>query len=255
MPSRHTGIVSAAARLKSGERGRVRGALVNGFGALCLAMVLLVILYSLLFAGPSLPALPALASPLGICAAVAGMGLILLAVWLFTRVVADCAADLGEHSQPQSEDHIVIVPVRGIHPGTIAALDYARSLGDDIRAVYVETDTDSTETMLTRWGQEATGIPLIVLDSPRRTVTEPLLAYIDALERGPSAARVTVVLPELVTTSGVAKLLPGPMELVLKGALLSRERASITSVRRLRRLLVEKQSEPREAAGQQLTVR
>jgi hypothetical protein len=168
-------------------------------------------------------------------------------------MVADCGDGVVERSRTAEVNHIVIVPVRGVHPGAVAALDYARSVGDDVRAVYVEIDGESTETVLMNWGQQATETPLMVLESPRSSVMEPLVAYIDALERGTNGARVTVVLPELVTTRVWARLLPSPLELALKGALLSRDRVAITSVRRVPRPLLEARPEPREAAGQLAT--
>jgi len=250
MLSRERRIVSAEARPKSGERGRARTALINGFGALGIAMVLLVILYSRFWTGAPPPAFPSLTSPLGICAGLAVLGLVLLAAWCFCRSVADCADEVDAAAGMRDGKHIVIVPVCGVHPGTMAALDYARCLGEDVRAVFVETDAQSAETIVASWAQESAGTPLMVLDSPRNSVTEPLLAYIDALERGPNNARVTVVLPELVTTRGLARLLPGPMELALKGALLCREGVAITSIRSLRHPFANARPESRDAAGQ-----
>lgn len=90
--------------------------------------------------------------------------------------------------------HIVVVPIAGIHRAVAATLAYARSLSDDIRAVHVAVDPAETEKIKARWEKWDIGIPLIVLPSPYRSLTAPLLGYIDGIQKKEKATVVTVVI-------------------------------------------------------------
>ncbi|MEX1143242.1 MAG: APC family permease [Anaerolineales bacterium] len=93
----------------------------------------------------------------------------------------------------------VIIPVSGVHRGTLAAVRYAQSLGKDVTAVHVATDAEEGERLLLKWQQWTEDINLVILGSPYRLLYEPLLRYIKtvAAEAGPNEV-VTVVVPEFV---------------------------------------------------------
>src|SRR5262249_40455915 len=67
-----------------------------------------------------------------------------------------------------------------------------------IIAVHVTDDVAAGERLKARWDQAGLGVDLVILESPYRTLTGPLLAYIDALEsqQAPGTSVVTVLLPE-----------------------------------------------------------
>src|SRR5918912_1585759 len=79
--------------------------------------------------------------------------------------------------------HRIIVPVSGIHRGVLPALDYARSLssngGHEITAVYVEINPENTEEVRKQWAVWGGGVPLTVLHSPFRSITSPLINFIN----------------------------------------------------------------------------
>ena len=61
------------------------------------------------------------------------------------RHYANLAANLSLEAYgapPRMTRHRVIVPVSGVHRGTLAALEYARSLSNDVTAVHVSIDPD-----------------------------------------------------------------------------------------------------------------
>jgi hypothetical protein len=70
----------------------------------------------------------------------------------------------------------------------------------------------------------------IVLESPFRSLMEPLLEYIDQIERERSNAYITVVLPEFVPSKWWHHLLHNQRALLIKGALLFRPNVFVTSV-------------------------
>jgi amino acid transporter len=127
--------------------------------------------------------------------------------------------------------HTVIVPISAVHRGVLRALQYARSIaGDNVTAVYVDFDEDATEKVRERWDKLNFGIPLVVLPSPYRELTRPLLRYINRVERRRDDDIVTIVIPEFVPKKWWQHLLHNQSSLLLKGALLFKEGVIVTNV-------------------------
>jgi hypothetical protein len=122
------------------------------------------------------------------------------------------------------------VPISGIQRAVLDALTYAKTLSSDVRAVYVTIDAVATEHLReqwTRWGQE---VPLIVLESPYRSLMEPLLEYIGEVRTASPDDYVTVVLPEFVPARWWHHLFHNQRALLIKGALLFQPNTVVTSV-------------------------
>jgi amino acid transporter len=127
--------------------------------------------------------------------------------------------------------HTVIVPISGIHRGVLAALQYAKSIAPDhVQAVYVDFDEEATAKLREKWERWGAGIQLVVLPSPYRELTRPLLRYITRLEKVNSNDVVTVLLPEFVPAKWWQHLLHNQSSLMLKGALLFKEGVIVISV-------------------------
>jgi amino acid transporter len=126
--------------------------------------------------------------------------------------------------------NIVLLPVSGVHRAVLQALHYAHTLSDDVRALYVSTDPRSLELVRKDWETWGEGVPLVVLDSPYRSVLEPILSYITELESSQADAYVTIVLPEFVPARWWQHLLHNQRALLLKGALLFRPNTVVTNV-------------------------
>jgi hypothetical protein len=125
----------------------------------------------------------------------------------------------------------VIVPISGIHRGVVNALQYARSISaNGVKAVYVEFDEDATRKLRDKWEQWGSGIELVVLPSPYRSLTRPLLRYIDRLRRKGGEDFVTVVLPEFIPAKWWQQLLHNQSSLLLKGSLLFKKCVVVVSV-------------------------
>ena len=127
--------------------------------------------------------------------------------------------------------HTVIVPISGIHRGVVAALQYAKSIAPEhVQAVYVDFDEEATAKLREKWERWGAGITLVVLPSPYRELTRPLLRYIARLERKHENDMVTVLLPEFVPAKWWQHLLHNQSSLMLKGALLFKKGVIVTSV-------------------------
>jgi amino acid transporter len=157
-------------------------------------------------------------------------------VWIASRIhnhYGEVASRLTmEEYEPVPEfRHTVLITVPGVHRGIMPALQYARSMGGDVRAVYVEIEPERTPEVLKRWQHWVPDIPLVVLESHYRSMIEPLLDYIDQVERERDDDIVTVVIPEFVTEKWWTKLLHNQNGLLLKWALLFKKGVVVTNIR------------------------
>jgi amino acid transporter len=200
------------------DAGWRSSAVVNGVGAVVTAVVLVIV---------------------AITKALEGAWIIILlipclvAMFRATRRHYDrVAAQLSTRgmSAPIRRHNIVMVPISGIQRAVLEALQYARSMSDDVQAVYVNVDPATTETVQRDWSKWGEGIRLVVLDSPFRSLMEPLLEHIEQTQTANPEDYVTVILPEFLPAKWWHHLLHNQRALLIKGALLFRARVVVTSV-------------------------
>src|SRR5689334_5458102 len=126
--------------------------------------------------------------------------------------------------------HTVLVPVNGITKPAAGALVYATTISEDVRAIYVEVDPDTSAELQRRWAEWDIGVELVVLPSPYRSVIRPLVDYVNGLiERG-EGDLVTLVVPEIVPRSWLGHLLHNKTALFIRTAFLFRPNVVVTAV-------------------------
>ncbi len=200
--------------------GWQRKAVINGFGAVVTFIVLSFIVYEKFTEGAWMVLL-----------------LIVLLVLLFRLVFrhyADVATQLrlpAEHSPPMALTNTVLLLVPGLHRGILPALAYARSLSPDCRALHIQVDAERTGALKSRWEEWAGEVPLVLLNSPYRSMVSPMMQYLDAVQVERRNHLITVIVPEFVPTKGWHTLLHGNSGLILKLALLRRKDVIVTNVR------------------------
>lgn len=132
---------------------------------------------------------------------------------------------------PRISRHRVVIPVSGVHRGTLAALRYARTLSDDITAVHVSIDTEEAEKVKTKWQTWGDGYRLVILDSPYRLMVEPLLEYIEGISAAMQPNEIiTIVVPQFVPKHWWANTLHTQTAIILRMALLFKPGIVITDV-------------------------
>jgi amino acid transporter len=124
----------------------------------------------------------------------------------------------------------VVVPVSDMNKAVLSALDYARAIASDIRAVYVTDDLEQADRLRKRWDAWAPDVPLVIVEAPFRDWTGPLLRYVDGVSKEHPDAPVTVVVPEFVPRHWWEHLLHSQSALRLKFELLSEPRVIVVSV-------------------------
>lgn len=126
----------------------------------------------------------------------------------------------------------VIVPVSRVHRGTLAALNFANHVSDDITAVCVEVNPKQTEKLKQIWAQLHINIPLVVLPSPYRETITPLRRFIREQDaRNPERGLCMIVMPEAIPTRWWHYLLHNQRAPLLKASLfLNRKHKGTTRI-------------------------
>ncbi len=125
----------------------------------------------------------------------------------------------------------VIMPISGVHKGTLQALHFARTLSNDITAVHICTNPDDMEAIRTKWAKWGEGVRLVTINSPYRLFLEPLLEYInkvDAVRKKDEL--ITIVVPQFVSRHWWSSYLHARTADSLRDALLQRTGVVITEV-------------------------
>jgi hypothetical protein len=150
-----------------------------------------------------------------------------------TRAHYDAVAaqlTLRDWTPPPRRTNVVLVPLSGVQRAVVHALRYAESISTDVRAVYVNDDPAAVRALKNEWEIWGGSVRLVILDSPFRSVLEPLLDYINRIEKERTNAYITIVLPEFVPSRWWHHLLHNQRALLIKGALLFRPNVVVTSV-------------------------
>jgi amino acid transporter len=203
----------------SKEKGRGWRLAVNTLGAFTTGVVLLVIAWFKFLEGAWV-----------ICLAVP---LVMLLFWKTRRHYFNMTRQLSLSGAEKVDvtRHTVIVPVSPTpNRVVLTAIAYAKSISRDVVPVTVNTGHMSHEEIRRSWNRLFGDVPLVVLDSPYRSVVQPLLRFIDEIEDLREDDKVTVLLPEYVPARWWHNLLHNQTTLVLKGSLLFRPRIVVTSV-------------------------
>ncbi len=211
------------------EPGWRRSALINGFGA-SVTFVVAIIVGATKFTH-------------GAWISIAIMIALVLVLWRIKVHYAKASAQLVQDLEttgdvtaryfdtaakdvPQS----VIIPVDEINRAVLRTVSYARSISSLTTAVHVSQSREEAAVLRREWERSVPDVPLVVVDSPYRSLVQPLVAYIDALQRARPAQVVTVVLPEFLPRRGWQRLLHNQLSLQLKKALMKRENIVVVEV-------------------------
>jgi hypothetical protein len=88
----------------------------------------------------------------------------------------------------------IVVPVEDINVATLMAVSAACEQSRDVRALHVAMDPDAPSTVARRWRRQFPNIPMVVIESPYRTVSDPIAAYVkDRLYEAPH--EITLMIP------------------------------------------------------------
>jgi len=161
--------------------------------------------------------------------------LIPLLIMLFRSIhthYADASKELASLTPIDSDDiqNVVVVPVASINAVTRQTLAYARSISDNVSAIHISDEESEIEQTRALWHELNTDVPLVIIESPYRSLVGPLLTYLDELQDQAPSATLTVVLPEYVPRHWWEQILHNQTALRIKAALLFRPGTVVISV-------------------------
>jgi amino acid transporter len=177
------------------ERGWQYRMVINGFGAVC-TLIVMVMFAATKFTEGAWVVL--LLTP------------ILVTIFFsihhhYKRLAKRLSLESNRIIPPHTMRHRVIMPVSGVHQGTMAALRYARMLSEDVTAVHVIIDPAESAKVRRKWEKWGEGVRLVMLNSPYRLLIEPLLTYINGLiQLRQPGETITIVVPEFVSDNRAA---------------------------------------------------
>ncbi|MFB2921517.1 MULTISPECIES: APC family permease [Aerosakkonema] len=202
-------------------------ALMNGIGAIATTVVLAVIVATKFLEGAWLVVV---AIPLVVN--------LFLAIRRHYKYVAERLSIQGVAPRsyirrPKAEvaTHPAVVVVGQLNRGTIQALEYARSIADEIVAVHVDIGTTDREKLQRRWQQLEADIPLVIVDSPYRSVIRTLVDFVSDFEDKHPGVLSTVIIPSFVTANWWEGILHNQTAIFLKAALRAHKSRVVTTVR------------------------
>ena len=146
------------------------------------------------------------------------------------KAVAEQVSLTRDSRPPRPRRNLVIMPIGGVNRSVVRAVDYARSRGGEIRAILVDVDKEETALTEIKWAQWGCGVPLVVLPSPYRSILGSILDYIEELQQKDPDCWITVVIPEILPARWWQNILHNQRALLLKGALLFKDRVVLTDV-------------------------
>jgi hypothetical protein len=200
---------------------------MNGLGALATAVVLVIVVWTKFAIGAWIVVLA-----------------IPLFVWLFVsipkhyqyvanRLSIQELAPRSYMTRPKGAlaTHPAIVIVGQLHRGTVEALDYARSIGDEVVAIHVDTGSTNREKLQTRWQELESDIDLYILESPYRSVVTPILQFVSDFENQHPDVLSTIIIPAFVPRRWWESVLHNQTTLFLKAALRTKKSRVVTTVR------------------------
>lgn len=211
------GMLKHFMRLKG--KGWRRGAIISGFGASVTAVVCVV---------------------QAVTKAAEGAWIVLVLipslVYVFSKIHQHYV-ELGNDLRLRPDDkmpeikNIVLILTPSLHRGVLPAIAYAKGLSADVRAIHVNNDPVDARLLVERWDKWGGGIPLIILESPYRSLVEPLIEYIDSERTANPLCMITAVIPEFVTDRWWHKLLHNRSGWLIRSALMQKEGVIVTNMR------------------------
>ena len=218
--------------LKPGEEVREPGSIlrheknwetkmvINGFGALCTFVVMIVFAVTKFRDG-----------------AWAVIVLTPILVFIFFSIhhhykglASQLSLDIPPKMKRIKRNH-VFIPINGVHQGTIRALQFAKTLSDDITAIHISIDALEEEKVKNKWDIWGDGYRLVILDSPYRLFIEPIIEFISQqqkiLQQGDI---ITIIIPQFISQRSITNALHERTSELLRKVLLKKDEIIIVEV-------------------------
>ncbi|ASR48019.1 amino acid permease [Paenibacillus kribbensis] len=133
--------------------------------------------------------------------------------------------------KPMVKGNTIIIPVAGITRVVMNTISYAKTLSDNVVAVYVGMDDEAIRKMEQKWEEWDVGIRLVVLRSRYRSIISPLRKFIDTVEwKKADEDHITVLIPQFITKHWWENILHNQTSLLMRAYLINYKDVIVTTV-------------------------
>ena len=157
-------------------------------------------------------------------------------VWIFFRIhrhyreVAQklSLAGVTKLVAPRSVQNLVLID--NLHAASIRAINFALSMGQPWTAVHVSIDEKRSADLQRKWAERMSGYPLVILPSPFRSLSEPLIEYIRQLRQQDPESYIHLVMGGLTMETYWEQALHRNSTLAISLAFRHMEGVAITNI-------------------------
>jgi amino acid transporter len=181
-------------------------ATINGFGAMCTGIVMINVLFEKFLEGAWIVVVTSVV-----------LVFMFRGIWNHYENCRRCLSLVNREPDREQPINTVLLVLPSLHQGVFPALNYAKSLSQDCRAIHIEIDPADTPRLIREWDQYVgPDTPLVIMPSPFRSLVAPLVRYVREVSSERPNHVVTVVVPEFVPGKWYHRLLHSANGLLVK---------------------------------------
>ena len=155
-------------------------------------------------------------------------------MWFIRREYDTVGRDLelkpGQAFDTPRKKNRVIIPIMSLSRASVQSVQFGRSLSDDVKAVLITSDLEQGEELREAWEKALPGVPLVIVETPYRSLVTPFLHYLDVMAPSDEDTITIVVLPEYVPRHFWDRILYNQTANQLKNALVGRPETVVADV-------------------------
>lgn len=106
---------------------------------------------------------------------------------------------------------VVVIPIADVHRGTVLAMEYAKRISNDVRALTIITSPEMEERLIRRWNRFpniTSDVQLVMIEYDYRDILRPLVEYIEKVNKEEFPDMITtIVIPEFIPKHAAGKIL------------------------------------------------
>jgi amino acid transporter len=152
----------------------------------------------------------------------------------YERVAASLSTRTLQERELAGVADVAIVPIADVHRGTLRALQYAKRISSDVRAICITTSPEMRERLQRRWSrfpQLTADVKLICIGYDYRDILTPLVEYIEKVNTDEFPDQmITIVIPEFIPETTSARLLHNQTANILRNRLRHQEDVIVIDV-------------------------
>lgn len=148
----------------------------------------------------------------------------------YMQVADGLRIDLAK-DKPCPKGSTIVIPVAGVTRVVLNTISYAKSMTQNVVAVYIGFDEEEIERMEQKWEEWDPGVRLIVLRSRYRSILKPLMKFIETVEWRTSVTdHITILIPQFIPKHWWQNILHNQTSLLIRAYLFKKKDVTVATV-------------------------